>query len=494
MPFGIKTAPEHYQKKMNEILEGLDGQVCIIDDILIHGKTQKEHDTRLRAVLKKLDESGATLNPEKCEFSKKEVKFAGCILNEEGIKSDPDKIEQENGERQPIAYASRSMTSTEQRYAQIEKEVLATTWACEKFNDYILEKDILIETDHKPLVPLFGTKLLDQLPPRIQRFKRRLMKYSFYVNHIPGKELVTADTLSRAPIRKPPTKVDKRLTEDLSLYVANIFESLPASERKLEEIRLLQQDDEVCRKLSEFFTVGWPGRTKLNSTLLAYWPERGNITAQRVILMKDTRLVIPSSLRLDTLDKIHAGHQGIRKCRERARESVWWPGLSKQIEDMVTTCPTCCKHRQNHAEPMIASPLPERHWQKIATDLFHHNGKYYVIALDYYSRFFEVAPLKNTTSENVVNHLKSFSCRHGIPEIVMSDNGPQFSAATFSKFADEWGFTHLTSNPYYPQSNGEAERAVKTAKSLFAKSEDPYLALLSYRTTPLQNGHLQQSY
>ena len=93
MPFGIKTAPEHYQKKMNEILEGLNGQVCIIDDILIHGKTQKEHDTSLRAVLKKRDESGATLNPEKCVFLKKEVKFAGHILNEEGIKSDSDKIE-----------------------------------------------------------------------------------------------------------------------------------------------------------------------------------------------------------------------------------------------------------------------------------------------------------------------------------------------------------------------------------------------------------------
>ena len=88
MTFDIKTAPEHYQKKMNEILEGLDGQVCIIDDILIHGKTQKEHDTSLRAVLKKLDESGATFNPENCVFSKKEVKFAGHILNEEGIKSD----------------------------------------------------------------------------------------------------------------------------------------------------------------------------------------------------------------------------------------------------------------------------------------------------------------------------------------------------------------------------------------------------------------------
>ena len=81
--------------------------------------------------------------------------------------------------------------------------------------------------------------------------------------------------------------------------------------------------------------------------------------------MKDSKLLIPSSLRLDTLDKIHASHQGIRKCRERARKSVWWPGLSKQIEDMVTICPTCCKYRQNQAEPMITSPLPERLGKKL---------------------------------------------------------------------------------------------------------------------------------
>ena len=133
---------------------------------------------------------------------------------------------------------------------------------------------------------------------------------------------------------------------------------------------------------------------------------------------------------------------------------------------MVTTCPTCCKYRQNQAEPMIASPLPGRPWRKVSTDLFHHNGKDYIIAVDYYSRFFEVASLKNTTSENVMDHLKSFFCRHGIPEIVMSDNGPQWAAATFSKFADEWEFTHLTSSPYYPQINGEVERAVKSAESI----------------------------
>ena len=108
------------------------------------------------------------------------------------------------------------MTSTEQRDAQIEKEALTTTWACEKSNDFILGKDILIETVHKPLVPLFGLKNLDELPPRIQRFRMRLMKYLFNICHIPGKDLIIEDTLSRAPLRKSPTKTDIRLNEYLN--------------------------------------------------------------------------------------------------------------------------------------------------------------------------------------------------------------------------------------------------------------------------------------
>lgn len=182
--------------------------------------------------------------------------------------------------------------------------------------------------------------------------------------------------------------------------------------------------------------------------------------------MKDSRLIISSSLRLDTLDRINAGDQGIRKCRDRARESVWWPGISKQTENMVTACQTCWKHRKNHAEPMLPTPLPERPWQKVATELFYHSDKTYIIVVDYYSRFYEIAPLKSTTTENTINDLKSFFCRHGIPEITVSDNGPHFAADTFSKFAEEWGFTRLTSSPHYPQNNGDVERAVKIAKDL----------------------------
>ena len=110
------------------------------------------------------------------------------------------------------------------------------------------------------------------------------------------------------------------------------------------------------QKIQEFCTEGWTEKQKLNTTVRAYWPDRASITVQRDLLMKDQRIIIPSSLRSDILDKIHAGHQEINgKCRERARESIWWPSLSKQIEDMVSTCPTCCKHLVASPNKMIGS-------------------------------------------------------------------------------------------------------------------------------------------
>ena len=107
---------------------------------------------------------------------------------------------QPNGSLRPIAYVSRAMTECEQRYAQIEKEALALTWDCERLNQYLLGSKFLLETDHKPLVHLLSTKNLEELPIRIQRFCLRMMRYQYDIKHIPGKELNTADFLSRSPL------------------------------------------------------------------------------------------------------------------------------------------------------------------------------------------------------------------------------------------------------------------------------------------------------
>ena len=112
-------------------------------------------------------------------------------------------LQQQSGAWQPVAFASRSMTDTEKRYSQIEKEALALVWACEKFSDYVIGKAIFVETDHKPLVPLLDKTNLDCLSPRVLRFWICLKRFDYTISHIPGKHLYTADTLSRVPVASP---------------------------------------------------------------------------------------------------------------------------------------------------------------------------------------------------------------------------------------------------------------------------------------------------
>ena len=109
-------------------------------------------------------------------------------------------LQKQKGQWKPAAYASRPLTETKTRYAQIEKEALNTTWACERFSNYILGKSISIVTDHKPLVPLLNTKHLNSLPPCALRFRLHLARFNYTVKHVPGKLLFIADTLSRAPL------------------------------------------------------------------------------------------------------------------------------------------------------------------------------------------------------------------------------------------------------------------------------------------------------
>ena len=194
------------------------------------------------------------------------------------------------------------------------------------------------------------------------------------------------------------------------------------------------------------------------------------LTIENNLLMRGSRIVIPSSLRKDILNKIHAGHQGITKCRERARQSVWWPGISKELEELVKRCHICCKTQSQRAEPLITTPLPDLSWQKVASDIFEWKKSNYLLIVDYYSRFIEVVRLRCMTADEVILHTNSVFARHGIPEEVISDNGPQFSSKLFQLFSHEYGFHHITSSPLYRQSNGEAERAVKTIKALLKKS------------------------
>ncbi|KAI5085944.1 hypothetical protein C0J45_23539, partial [Silurus meridionalis] len=156
---------------------------------------------------------------------------------------------------------------------------------------------------------------------------------------------------------------------------------------------------------------------------------------------------------------------------------------------MIENCDTCAREKINFKETLMPTDFPTRPWSMVGADLFQKDNKHYLVIVDYFSRFFEVSKLSSTTAEAVIEHFKSIFARHGIPEVVRSDNGPQFASECFRAFARGWGFDHVTSSPHFPQSNGEAERAVRTIKNLLKKSADPYLALMAYRAAPLANGY-----
>lgn len=222
----------------------------------------------------------------------------------------------ERGRLENGRYASRTLSDTKQRYAQIENEALATTWACERLSEFLIGKWFKIETDHKPPVPLLGSKCLDELPLRIQHLRIRLMRFSYTISHVVDKDIATADVLSRAPV----TNTEEGLPEEeIKLYVDSIVASLPATEKRLKEIQMHQDRDATVNQLKMFCTEGWPDKFSIERQYQPYLSFAGELTVQNGLLLYGCRIVIPPSLREETLIQLHQGHMGITKCRERAK-------------------------------------------------------------------------------------------------------------------------------------------------------------------------------
>ncbi|XP_062605902.1 uncharacterized protein K02A2.6-like [Saccostrea cucullata] len=357
-------------------------------------------------------------------------------------------------EERPIAYGSRALTSSQQNYAQIEKETLAVVYGCQKFHQYVYGRMVHVETDHKPLQSIFS-KPLCKAPMRLQRLLLTLQKYELNVQYKPGKLLYIADTLSRAYLHE----TEEELVPDL------------------ESLRDTVQN-------------GWPSdKDHLPNCLHPYWSFRDEIACLDGLLYKGDKLIIPKSMQAEMLNIIQQAHMGIVKCKNRAREVIYWPEISSQIEDMVSKCAIYAEtQNSNPKEPLVLVDLPDRPWAKVSTDLFMLNSKHYILTVDYYSKWPKVMKLTEPSATYVIAALKSQFAKYGIPDEVISDNGPQYSCNEFKQFAQDYGFTHITSSPYFAQSNGQVERMVQTVKRLLKKSSDPYKSLMDYRNTPLNIG------
>ncbi len=283
----------------------------------------------------------------------------------------------------------------------------------------------------------------------------KLQRYDFELVYTPGKYIVVADALSRASLPDTGTQVPST-SEDVAVHVDTVMSSLPVSDVMLQKMVQEMGKDTTLKRVIDNLKDSWK-----KGSCPQYYPVRADLSVVNGLVLRQNRMVIPQSMRQDMLCRIHEGHLGVEKCKRRAREAVYWPGINNDINRMISTCNTCLKHHYKQTkEPMLVTDVPTGPWQKVGTDLCHLNGKDYLVVIDYHSNFPEIAQLSSTSASGVITHMKSCFSRHGIPLAVVSDNGPQYNCREFRQFSQDCGFQHITSSPLYPQGNGKAEKGV----------------------------------
>ena len=174
---------------------------------------------------------------------------------------------------------------------------------------------------------------------------------------------------------------------------------------------------------------------------------------------------------------------------------VYWPGINEQLEKLVLTCELCLKYskaKNKQASNMsLGQEVLIHPWTKVATDIFHFENESYLLLVDYTSRFPIVHKLTSTMAQQVASHMKLIFSKYGWPETIISDNGPCYSAESFTKLMTDYSVNHITSSPHYPQSKSLAEKYVQIVKNLFYKAKeegtDLYRSLMIFRNTPLSH-------
>ena len=224
-----------------------------------------------------------------------------------------------------------------------------------------------------------------------------------------------------------------------------------------------------------------------------YWMFRDELIIEDRLVLKNTRIIIPTSERNDLLRQIHHGHLGTIKCQLHAKETVYWPGITKGIEDMVQNCETCLKFSANNHKPKPENTprheVPAIPWTKLATDISTFDNENYLLVVDYTSKFPIICKLPSITARVVMEIIKSIISEEGHPATIVSDNGPCYASEYFKQEMQKNGIQHITTSPHYPQSNGFVEVYVKICKGILQKAkdagEDPHLAMMVYCNTPL---------
>ncbi|XP_052753936.1 uncharacterized protein K02A2.6-like [Galleria mellonella] len=523
--FGVKVAPNQWQRYMDQTLQGLPGTACFFDDIAIQGQTYIELLKRIQTIFQKLKECGLHLNKNKCQFLKKSITYLGHKINENGLHPTEEKVNDiknsprptdvstlrtflgmvnyyqqfipnlasklnplytlqknikfiwskecetsfqelkkeicsekvltpfhthlpitlatdaspvgfgavlshimpDNKER-PIAFASRSLTSAEKGYSQLDKEAAALIWA------RILHPE-------KPMPTTTAVRLL--------HYANFLAGFDYNIKVRKSTEHANADYFSRL---EHPTVNCNQLTDDDVFYL-NQLTVLPVTFQKIKEATAkdlelqklyqdIQSDTNYTKGLHEF---------SIQSNCIFY----------------GIRIVIPKQLQPAILQELHTAHTGIVKMKALARSYVWRKNIDADIERMVNECKPCCLLQKNPTKiPIHSWEYPKEPWSRIHIDYAGpFFDQYFLIVVDAYTKWLEVIPTTSITTTATIKILKNLFTTFGLPITIVSDNGRQFRSEEMMTFLKENGIQSKFTAPFHPSTNGQAERYVQTFKN-----------------------------
>jgi len=404
-----------------------------------------------------------------------------------------------------IMCGSRYVTDTESRYAMCELECLAIVWAVKKCRLFLAGiPRFTVITDHRPLIPILNSHTYTQIEnARLLRYRMALSDYVFHAEWRKGKDHSIPDALSRAPVRDPyPGEAEEteevHIARQAAIRIAvTTTQSKVEQEQEvtneitdavIEEIRKIAADDEEYQKLVAAVEKGTTPPAEYKKIV-------DELSTDNGIVLFGQRIIIPRGYRRTVISRLHDAHQGIERIKRRARQCVFWSGISSDLKNAVDACESCQERRPSlPKEPIMKDAKPERVFEIVSCDLFTHGGKTYLVYSDRLSGFPMLAQYsKDPSAPEVAKTMIKFFITFGVPSQLRSDGGPQFKAKEFQDFLLRWGVTWTPSSPYMHCAHAEAN--VRTLKNLVAKSgcksideEEFQHGLLELRNSPRSDG------
>nr|XP_061811684.1 uncharacterized protein K02A2.6-like [Nerophis lumbriciformis] len=583
LPFGITSAPALFQRAMDQILSGIPGVQCYLDDLLITGPDEQSHLRNLDITLQRLEEYGLRVRKDKCEFFQPSVEYLGHVIDSTGLHKAPSKVKavveapspknvsqlrsflglltyyakfvpnlanalkplheflnktkkwkwtykcetafkevktalsqsevlthfdptlpiqlacdaspygvgavvshiMPSGDERPIAFASRTLSKAESNYAQIEREALSIVFGVKRFHQYLYGRKFTLLTDHRPLTSIFGshTGIPSLAASRMQRWALLLSAHQYDIKYRKADQHGNADGLSRLPL--PVTHIEPNQAEIF------YFKEAAATPVTSAHVKRHTRNDPIMSEVMDIIACGRKG--DMTQSLKPYLMRRNELSVQSGCLLWGYRFIIPPPLRAKVLDELHSGHCGVVRMKEMVRSYFWWPSLDAAIEEKAKSCSACQKLRNlPQLAPLHPWDWPEEPWQRVHVDFAGplENHMFFVV-IDAHSKWPEVAVMKSTSSERTIEELRSIFSHNGLPQQLVSDNGPQLVSEEFKAFMEENGIQHIKSAPYHAATNGLAERFVQALKKALKSSPSTQTLnrrlnafLLAYRNTP----------